>query len=260
MFPKWILKKQSEQFLQALLDTRAQVDETTERQVRRVLLEMRYARAIAPYTAILKLAWEIVRGRYWKPFTKNDGNTNSTSGGSTGAGSQPVAQFTGIAPGGRFAASNSGPAAAGSSSGRIVAVPLPNPPSYFEDVGIKAGEIVAYRAWRLRGGKLYSVHQSDFCWEPGTTVEGTPESGNGVHAFKSLLLLSEYGTYYQKYDVIVTGTVDLWGEVYEHVRGYRASKAAIRSIDNSPDYDAKALRKLYGLTKRKKKSLPKSEA
>ena len=61
-------------------------------------------------------------------------------------------------------------------------------------------------------------------------------------------------------DGYVTGTVDLWGDVFEHERGYRASKAAVRSIDDSPHYDAKALRKLYGLNKRKKKGLPKPEA
>ena len=47
--------------------------------------------------------------------------------------------------------------------------------------------------------------------------------------------------------VFVTGTVDLWGEAYEHERGYRASRAKITSIDGSPSYDAPALRRLYGL-------------
>ncbi len=245
--PKWIIKRQSEQFLRALIETKAQVDEVTDKNVRRVLLEMRYKRAISPYTAIFKLTWEVLRGRYRKPFTKNNGDPDASSSGGAGAAGQPITQFTGFHP-----VNFTGFTAAGASPGGV-AMPPPNPPAFFEDAGIKAGEIVAYRAWRLRNNKLYSVYESDFCWEPGTVCEGNAESGTGIHAFKSLLLLSEYGVSYSNMDVIVTGTVDLWGDVYEHDRGYRASKAAVRSIDDSPDYDAKALRRLYGLNKRKAK-------
>ena len=52
---------------------------------------------------------------------------------------------------------------------------------------------------------------------------------------------------------IVSGKVYLWGEVVEHERGYRASKAAVASIDSSPNYNATVLRKRYGLTRARKK-------
>ena len=248
--PKWILKKQSEQFLLSLIETKAQVDETTDKQIRRVLWEMRYERAIAPYLAIFKLAWETISGRYRKSFTKVRGNTDSASGGGAGAAGQPVTQYSGIAG---FTGNPLASSFSTTSPGGIVSMPPPNPAPYFEDVGIRAGEVVAYRGWALKdNGHLYSIFQSGFRWEPGKVMEGDAEHGHGIHGFKSLLLLAEYcsGSSCATY---VTGTVYLWGEVYEHERGYRASKAAIRSIDDSPHYDAKALRKLYGLNKRRKK-------
>jgi len=242
--PTWILRRQSEHFLQALIETKAQVDDVTERRVRSVLREMRWQRAIAPYLYIFKLAWESIYGGYRSAFAKDDSDSNSTSGGSPGAGGQPVAQFTGYAAG---VAQFSVPTTF--SSG--VSQPADNPPKFFEDAGIVAGEVIAYRCWRLCDGLLHSVYRNDFCWKPGGIVEGDAANGDGVHAFKSVILLGKYGGLYSEDGTIVTGTVELWGDVFEHERGYRASKAAIRTIDDSPDYDAKALRKLYGLNKRK---------
>ena len=98
---------------------------------------------------------------------------------------------------------------------------------------------------------MSSVVYSDFVWKPGEIAEGNPaEVDAGIYAYKSVLLLHNYGSIENG---TITGTVDLWGEVYEHARGYRAQFAAIASIDDSPYYDAKALRKLYGLNKKRKK-------
>ncbi len=122
-----------------------------------------------------------------------------------------------------------------------------------KDDGIVAGEIIAYRCWRLRAdGKLASVYQSETVWEPGTPLEGDPEkNGEGVHGFKRRIDLASYGLSYTNgaptTNPIVSGTVSLWGMVIEHERGYRAARAEVREIDDSPDYDAEALRKLYGL-------------
>lgn len=248
---QWILKKQDERFLQALIDTKAELDEVSDRQVQRVLLFMRWQRAAAPYLYIFKLAWEFVRGRYWFAYQKVRRSANQTSGGGAGAAGQPVAQFTGYGSG--FA--SSGPAtggAGGVGSFGGVSMPPPNLSPVFEDAGIRSGEVVAYRCWRLcPDGKLYSMYQSTYCWEPGQTAEGDVVSGDGIHAFKSVLLMAQYGEDYGSSYPIVTGTVELWGEIYEHERGYRASRAAIKSIDDSHEYDAAALRKLYGLPKKK---------
>jgi len=127
--------------------------------------------------------------------------------------------------------------------------------------GIRAGEIVAYRGWMLHpNGNLRSVHRDDE-WEPGIPMQGNPdEPYAGVHAYKSILGIAEYGLSSRIYsidsvDPMVTGTVELWGTVIEHERGYRAEYAAISSIHDSPDYDADELRKRYGLDKPKRKSV-----
>ena len=65
-----------ERFLKALIDTRGQVDEVTDRYARAVLLQGRLRRAAAPYAYVFKLAWEIVRGRYWKSSSKVHGGAN----------------------------------------------------------------------------------------------------------------------------------------------------------------------------------------
>lgn len=231
---RWILQKQEENFLRSLIETKAQVDEVSDRQVRFVLLQMRWKRAVDPYFYIFKLAWETIRGRYRKSGSKNNSGAYQASGGGAGAAGQPVAQFTGYGAG--FAGAYAFPTTATASVA-----------ADFEDAGILAGEVIAYRCWILQpDGFLYSVYRHDFRWPPGEVVEGNAAGGDGVHAFKSLILMAKYADTPESF---VTGTVDLWGEVYEHERGYRASKAAIRSIDDSPYYDAEALRKLYGLTK-----------
>jgi hypothetical protein len=252
---QWMTKKQGERFLQALLETKAQVDEVSDRQVQRVLFMMRWKRAIAPYVYIVKLTWETVRGRYRIAYQKVCGSADEAPSGSPGAGGIPVAKFTG------YGAGFAGPVTTASPNpGGIVNLGSSLPPhaNNFEDAGIVAGEVIGYRCWRLKpDGLLYSAYRDDFCWKPGEVAEGDASGGDGVHAFKSIILMAHYAGVPDGY---VTGTVDLWGEVYEHERGYRASKAAIRSIDESSYYDAKALRKLYGLNKRKKKHLPKPEA
>lgn len=97
------------------------------------------------------------------------------------------------------------------------------------------------------------MYRSEFKWEPGSIAEGNPSEGDGIHAFKSVISMAQYGSHGITGDVIVTGRVELWGDVYEHERGYRASKAQIAAIDDSPDYDAVTLRKLYGLGRKSRK-------
>ena len=215
----------------------------TDRRVKWILFTERWRRATEPYIRIFKLAGEFARGRYWQPFKKVRSDPDPASGGGSGAAGQPVAQFT-------FNTGFAGTGQPATSSGGITQPPG-FPPPVFEDAGIRAGEVVAYRNWILKDGILHSVFQRTFRWMPGEIVEGDAAGGDGIHAFKSVLLMAEYGAQTGG-DIVVTGTVELWGEVYEHERGYRASKAAIKTIDNSHEYDAKALRRLYGLNRRRK--------
>ena len=239
-----------ERFVDGLFSAKmdGSLEEFTDRQVSRVLLEIRTRRALAPYLAIFKLAWEITCGKYRRAFKEVHGGSDAAPGTSPGTGAVPVAQFAGYAGG--FTAGPGLTIGAGQagSSPSVVQAHIP----YFQDAGIKAGEITAYRCWKLGGdGLLHSVIIEDFVWEPGKIVEGNPsDMSEGIYAFKSVLMLHEYGSPEKG---TVTGTVDMWGDVYEHERGYRAQYAAISSIDESPYYDARGLRKLYGLNRRKKK-------
>lgn len=256
--PEWLLKNSLRRSRSDATDMYAdlmlrpldqgELDRVTDNRVKSILFWERWHRHSEPYLAIFKLAGEFVRGRYRQSTKKIRSSTDPASGTSTGTSGIPVTQFAGPAG---FTAGFAGSTTAGPASSGGVTGPV------FEDAGIKAGEVVAYRAWRLRDGILHSCYRSDFPWQPGEVVEGDPDKlSEGVHAFKSLLNACRYGVGYDEYssdEKIVTGTVELWGDVYEHERGYRASKAAIKWIDDSPEYDAKALRKLYGLTRIRKK-------
>ena len=231
--PRWLVNRWQNQYLIDLMECKAQDDEVTDQYIRTILLIERSKISIKPYLAIFKLGWDVINGKYRKPAKKIHSGPDQTPGPSPGAFSQPIAQFS------------------GSGFTPIGPVLTRAPAATFDDAGIRAGEVTAYRCWKLRGdGLLHSVIYN-FVWKPGEISEGNPETEEGgIYAYKSVLLLHNYGSIEQG---TVTGTVDLWGNVYEHERGYRASKAAIRSIDDSPHYDAKALRKLYGLNRRRKK-------
>lgn len=244
--PKWVMKRMDERFIEGLFDAQManELDEATDQHVYWVLLSLRWQRAIYPYLQTFKLTWEIARGKYWRAAKKVHGGSDPASGPSAGAGGVPIAQFTQgtcTSP----STFNTG-ASAGVASSPIVAVT-------FEDLGIKAGEVTGYRCWFLDplDGLLHSCIYADFIWKPGETQEGNPSDGHaGIYAYKSVLDLHNYGSPDAMH---VSGTIDMWGEVYEHTRGYRAQYAAIASIDDSPHYDAEALRKLYGLNKKKRK-------
>jgi hypothetical protein len=111
--------------------------------------------------------------------------------------------------------------------GALGANTVEDPEYTFEDAGIRAGEIVGYRAWYLQAGLLRSMYAT-FTWFPGV-VEKAHEIdegwGTGLHAFKTL---EDARTQYSYADV--WGEVSLWGTVFEYERGYRAEYAVVRAI------------------------------
>jgi hypothetical protein len=114
-------------------------------------------------------------------------------------------------------------------------------PDTIEDAGIRAGEIIGYRAWFLNDGLLHSMYAS-FIWFPGVVErahEITESWGTGLHAFKTLHEARQQYTYAN-----VWGEVALWGDVFEHEKGYRAEFAAVRRIIKvSPDVPILQLRR-----------------
>lgn len=221
---------------------KGELDVWTDKEVRRTLFRVRFRQAVDPWIDPCRRAvhfiWEQTYGRYRKARAKSNSGANpasSVSAGTTFVYTSPNAptQFTGFATG-----------------------PTPPPLGPIEDAGIRAGEIVGFRCWRLdNDGLLHSMYKSAVAWKPDEPMEGSPdvETSEGIHAFKDRLAVGAYGYEPLNQSCIVSGTVELWGTVIEHEHGYRAQYAAIVSIDDSPFYDAKAIRKRYGLTKRRKR-------
>jgi hypothetical protein len=257
---RWLLSRMDEGYVESLFHTRGEDEAVLDRQVQRVLLSLRWRADIYPYLRLFKLMWEIVRGKYWRAFKKVHSGSNQASGPGAGAGGASVTHVTVTGgawsgpPAGASAGLVQGVSFIGPGAGLVQAVVTNPAPLPFEDAGIKAGEVAAYRCWGLDHvtGLLHSVVYTDFIWKPGEIAEGDPSSDPhaGIYAYKSILDLHHYGSPDPSH---VSGTVDMWGEVYEHTRGYRAQYAAISWIDDSPHYDAAALRKLYGVTRKRKK-------
>jgi hypothetical protein len=96
---------------------------------------------------------------------------------------------------------------------------------------IVVGEISAWRVWRVRKSRdlLTSVYMSEKYWYPGGIMTGCPSfTSEGVYAWKTKKEMFRYmgSTTGQ----IVVGKVDLWGQIVEHRRGYRAQYAKITEI------------------------------
>jgi hypothetical protein len=242
----WNLFNRPDRYLAELLRSKGE-GTAVDREVERVLSQERFIypliRAIKRRIRYFVNLWEAARGLYRRTLAKVRGGANAPPGASAGAGGFASAQAV---------------ATSASFSTVTFASVTPQP---VEDAGIRAGEVVAYRCWLLRDGLLHSAAMSKYAWHPGNPAEGDPNKiDEGVHGFKSR---HRACSYIADYDcdgaVVVSGTVDLWGDVYEHEWGYRASKAAVASIDDSPHYDAAALRKLYKLGRRRRKKEKESE-
>jgi hypothetical protein len=238
----------SDRFLNDLVWSRGEDDRVLDRRVHEVLREVRFRKAIEPWrlliTSVFKVIWSQIYGLYRRARPQVHIYTTIQSGGLSGT----------VSGAGPFL-SGAGPVSFGNPVG-IANAPTFGPGETFEDAGIRAGEVVAYRCWVLHGdGLLHSNALSDFVWQPGKVAEGDPSDPfRGIHAFKQRWNACQYvGWNEVDGTIMVSGTVELWGEVYEHTRGYRASRARIKSIDDSPHYDADALRKLYKLNRRTKK-------
>ncbi len=104
--------------------------------------------------------------------------------------------------------------------------------STLENTGIEIGEIIAWRAWRLReDGLLASIHIDKTLWSPGAVVSGVVNNICGVHAFKSQQDAIDCAKSWAIPPPTIVGQVALWGKVIEHEWGYRGSYARVHSID-----------------------------
>lgn len=128
--------------------------------------------------------------------------------------------------------------------------PPASPPDPLERDGIKVGEIIGWRIWRVNHGYLMSFGM-DEVWPPDEPMTGTPGDHDycGVWAFKTkrmaLKKMVSNGNNH------AYGSVAMWGEVVEHELGYRAEFAKVISINDLvqdipivPSFSTMFLRKL----------------
>ncbi len=112
-------------------------------------------------------------------------------------------------------------------------IPTIEPEISIESTGIEVGEIIAWRAWRIKDGVLISLVMNT-PWLPNETVEGSlkgfGEHGvrRGIYSFKKA---SDAWNGVDETVPCVMGQVALWGEIVEHEDGYRAENARVHSLD-----------------------------
>jgi hypothetical protein len=115
------------------------------------------------------------------------------------------------------------------------------------EAGIRAGEIIAYRAWRIEDGdNLLHSMAMEYIWSPRSVEKAGqcdvncrncqeidqlhPYGGNGLYAFKDINTAKKEFDFFAPIYPVVFGEVALWGEVYEHEHGYRAQYAKVTRI------------------------------
>jgi len=117
--------------------------------------------------------------------------------------------------------------------------------------GIRAGEIIAYRAWRVitptlfrRGDDLlHSVYFRDYVWLSDEPACGDVKT-HGIYSFRDAVRSkAEYS--YNAHGVLLFGKVKIWGEVVEHEAGYRSQFGKIASIDYGDPVLVEKFRKIY---------------
>jgi len=119
--------------------------------------------------------------------------------------------------------------------------------------GIRTGEIIAYRGWRVIVPSLFwsgddflhSVQMRDYIWLPGEPASGDVKT-HGVYSFRHVIRsIEEYS--YNARGVLLFGKVKIWSEVVEHEAGYRSQFGKIISLDYGAPELLEKYRKIYRL-------------
>src|SRR5262249_50783087 len=119
--------------------------------------------------------------------------------------------------------------------------------------GIRAGEIVAYRAWQVIGprwfqsgdDRLHSVFVEDYVWHPDKPASGNVRT-HGIYSFRQVIRsMREYGYTSVGDELLLFGKVKIWGEVIEHQLGYRSQFARIVSLDYGDPELLEKFRQIY---------------
>jgi hypothetical protein len=119
--------------------------------------------------------------------------------------------------------------------------------------GLRVGEIIACRAWRvitpgwLRSGddRLHSVYMRDYVWHPDEPASGDVRT-HGIYSFCDAIR-AKYE--YTSFDdgPLLFGKVKIWGEVVEHEAGYRSQFGKIVSLDYGDPELLEKFRRIYSV-------------
>jgi hypothetical protein len=121
--------------------------------------------------------------------------------------------------------------------------------------GVRVGEIVAYRAWRVippnwfrkASARLHSIFVYDYAWDTDAPAWGDVRS-HGIYSFRDQIRSRrDYGYRFVLVGPLLFGTVKIWGEVVEHEAGYRSEFAKIVSLDYGDPRLLEKFREIYRL-------------
>jgi hypothetical protein len=133
--------------------------------------------------------------------------------------------------------------------------------------GIRVGEIIGYRAWRLVDSawmrrtwmprtwmrqcdnRLHSVIIKDYVWLPDQPASGDVRE-HGIYSFKQVIRSREQYGFSLAGGPLLFGSVKIWGEIVEHEVGYRSQFAKIVSLDYGDSELLEKFRPIYGLNPR----------
>ncbi len=118
--------------------------------------------------------------------------------------------------------------------------------------GVRVGEIIAYRAWRVihpwwfRSGddRLHSVLMKDYVWHPDQPACGDVRR-HGIYSFRDVIRSNEEYWYSVGRASLLFGQVKIWGEVVEHEGGYRSQFGKVVSLDYGDPELLDRFRKIY---------------
>jgi hypothetical protein len=118
--------------------------------------------------------------------------------------------------------------------------------------GIRVGEIIAYRAWRVikpgwfRSGddRLHSVLIKHYVWHPDEPASGDVRT-HGIYSLREVIRSKEEYFYSVGRALLLFGKVKIWGEVIEHEWGYRSQFGKIVSLDYGDPELLEKFRKIY---------------
>jgi hypothetical protein len=123
-----------------------------------------------------------------------------------------------------------------------------------KDEGLRVGEIIAFRAWRVitptwprkdAEPRLHSVAMSHYIWHPDKPASGDVRI-HGIYSFRDVIRSKqEYGYDLGVNEPFLFGKVKIWGEIVEHEEGYRSEFGKIVSLDYGDPELLEKFRKIY---------------